>query len=102
MTSIQDGVGQRWIADNLVPAVDWYLAGDNQRSGVVAVLDDLQQIALLFGQQGFRPPVIKDQQIDPGKLAQQLGVTAVAAGQRQRGEQPWHDLPTPAGPVRRQ
>jgi hypothetical protein len=62
---IQDGVGQRWIADNLVPAVDWYLAGDNQRSGVVAVLADFQQIALLLGQQRFRPPVIKDQQIDP-------------------------------------
>jgi hypothetical protein len=33
----------RWrdIAEFRQPAVDWYLAGDNQRSGIVAVLDDL-------------------------------------------------------------
>ena len=79
--AIEDGVGQRRIADDLVPAVDRHLAGDDQRAGVVAILDDLQQIALLFGEQRFRPPVIEDQQIDPGELTQQLGVATIAAGQ---------------------
>ena len=82
--AIEDGVGQRWIADDLVPAVDRHLAGDDQRASIVAVLDDLQQIALLFGQQRLRSPVVQDQQVDAGKLTQQLGVSAIAAGQCQR------------------
>ncbi len=53
---VEDGVGQRRVADNVVPAVDRHLAGDDQRPGVVAVLDDLQQIALLFRQQRFGSP----------------------------------------------
>jgi hypothetical protein len=38
---VQDGIGQRRIADDLVPAIDRHLAGDDQRAGIVAVLDDL-------------------------------------------------------------
>ena len=47
---VEDGVGQRGVADDLVPVVDRHLAGDDQRAGAVAILDDLQQIALLFGE----------------------------------------------------
>jgi hypothetical protein len=39
--AIEDGVGQRGIADDLVPALDRQLAGDEDRAGVVAILDDL-------------------------------------------------------------
>jgi hypothetical protein len=46
---VQDGVGQGRVADDLVPVVDRHLAGDDQRAGAVAILDDLQQIALSFG-----------------------------------------------------
>ena len=46
---IEDGVGQGGIADKFVPAIDRKLTGDDQRAGAVAILDDLQQIALLFG-----------------------------------------------------
>jgi hypothetical protein len=55
---VEDGVGQRRVADDLVPVVDRQLAGDDQRAGAVAVLDDLQQIALLFGEQRFWAPII--------------------------------------------
>jgi hypothetical protein len=70
--AVEDGVGQCRVADDLVPVVDRHLAGDDQRAGAVAILDDLQQIALLFGKQRFRTPVIDDQQIDPSELTQQL------------------------------
>ena len=53
--TIEDGVGQRGIADDLVPAIDRHLAGDDQRAGVVAVLDDLQQVAPLLGSSGSGP-----------------------------------------------
>ena len=56
---IEDGVGQCRIADDFVPAVGRHLAGDNQRAGIVAVFDDLQQIALLFRQQRLWSPIIK-------------------------------------------
>jgi hypothetical protein len=46
--AVEDGVGQRRVADDLVPALDRQLAGDQQRADVVAVLDDLQQIAALL------------------------------------------------------
>src|SRR5580765_2589777 len=52
---IEDGVGQGGIADEFVPAIDRKLAGDDQRAGVVAILDDLQQVALLLGQRGSGP-----------------------------------------------
>jgi hypothetical protein len=56
--AVEDGVGQRRIADDFVPVVDRHLAGDDQRAGAVAILDDLQQIALLFGKQRFRAPIV--------------------------------------------
>ena len=49
--AIENGVGQSGISHEFVPAVDRKLAGDDQGTSVVAILDDLQQIALLFGQQ---------------------------------------------------
>ena len=48
--AIEDRIGQSRISHELVPSVDGKLAGDDQRAGIVAILDDLQQIALLLGQ----------------------------------------------------
>ncbi len=39
-----------------------------------------------------RAPVVQNEQIDPGELADEPGVAAVAAGQRQRAEQPGRAL----------
>jgi hypothetical protein len=36
--AVEDGVGQCRVADDLVPALDRQLAGDQQRAGVVAML----------------------------------------------------------------
>jgi len=60
--AVQDGVAERQIADHLVPAGHGNLAGDQQRTLVVAVVDDLQQVPALLGAQRFRPPVVDDQQ----------------------------------------
>ena len=46
----------------------------------VAVLDDLQQVALLLGQQRFRTPVVEDEQIDAAELPHQLGVAGRRRG----------------------
>ncbi len=57
--AIEDGVGQGGIADDLVPALDRQLAGDQQRAGVVAVLDDLEQIAALLGAERLGSPIVE-------------------------------------------
>ena len=44
---VEDGVGQGGIANHLVPAIEGELAGDQQGSPVVAIVDDLEQITLL-------------------------------------------------------
>jgi hypothetical protein len=47
--AVEDGVGDRGIANDLVPAIDRHLTGDHDRPGVVAVLDDFEKIAALLG-----------------------------------------------------
>ena len=65
---IEDGVGQGGIAHEFVPAIDRKLAGDDQRAGVVAVLDDLQQVALLLGQQRFGSPIVESLRLNVTRL----------------------------------
>ena len=53
--AVEDGVGQCGVAHGLVPAFDRHLAGDDQGAAIVAVVDDLQQVAPLLGGQRFGP-----------------------------------------------
>ena len=84
---IEDGVGQRWVAHDLVPAIHRKLTGDDQRAGVVAIFDDLEQVALLLRRQRLWPPIVQDQQIDAAQMPHQLGVTTIASCQCQRRKQ---------------
>jgi hypothetical protein len=43
--AIENCVGERRIADDVMPAIDRHLAGEKDRTGVVAVLDDFEQVA---------------------------------------------------------
>ena len=54
--AVQDRVADRRIADEFVPARHGDLAGHQQRSLLVAVIDDLQQVAALLGGQRLRAP----------------------------------------------
>ena len=40
--------------------------------GIVAILDDLQQIARLLGRERLGAPVVEDQQFDPGERRRSL------------------------------
>ena len=77
--AVEDGVSQGWVADHLMPAVDRDLTGDQQRAAVVAVVDDLEQIATLLGVERFRPPIPGS---SPGTDDQQTG--AFERGQHPR------------------
>jgi hypothetical protein len=45
----EDGVGQRGVVHEFVPVVDRKLAVDDRRSGVLAIFNELQQIAQALG-----------------------------------------------------
>jgi hypothetical protein len=59
--TVEDGVGERGAADDLILLIDRHLAGDDQRARVVMILDNLQQVTTLFGRRRLRSPVIQDQ-----------------------------------------
>ena len=90
--AIQDGVGQSGIPDQGMPAVHRDLAGDQSGAAAVAVFDDFKHVAALLGAERFEAPIIEDQQLDAAEGAHQPGIAAVAAGQREVGEQLWDAL----------
>src|SRR5271167_3103421 len=64
--AVHNGVADRRVGDEFVPALYGNLAGHQQRTFLVTVLDDLQHVAPLLGGQRLRTPVVDDQQ--PGAL----------------------------------
>jgi hypothetical protein len=86
--TVEDGVGDGGIADDLVPAIHGQLAGDDGGASLVAILDDLEQVAALLVVELLGSPVVEDEQVGPGEAAQHLGVAAVTACQGERGKQP--------------
>ena len=53
--AVDDGVGERGNADQVIPAVHGNLTGDDERGLVVTVLDDFEQIARLIGVRASGP-----------------------------------------------
>src|SRR6266851_8391960 len=85
--AIEDRVGQGGIADHLMPAVDRHLAGDEQRAALVAVVDDLEQIATLLGIEPLGSPIVDDQQPNAFERSQHSRQAAFAARLGQVAEQ---------------
>jgi hypothetical protein len=86
--AVEDGVGERRIADDIVPVFDRDLAGDDGGGAAVAIVDDFEQVAALVGGHRREPPVIEDEQLDAGEAGEETAVAAVAAGECERLEQP--------------
>ena len=60
------------------------LAADQEWAGVVAVLDDLQEIARLLWEKRLRSPVAEHERVaGPGELAQEPAIAAIATSERQ-------------------
>jgi hypothetical protein len=84
---VKDGIGQRRIAEVLMPMRQWELASDQGRAAIETVIQDLQQVPLLFVGQWRHGQIIEDQQIGLGELFEQFMVTAVALGDGQFAEE---------------
>ena len=51
--AVQQGIGDRWIADVVVPQIDRQLAGQDGGAPAVAILQDLQHVPpLSVGERG--------------------------------------------------
>lgn len=86
--AIEDGVGDGGIADDFIPVVDRDLAGDDDRAPLVAVFDDLEEVAALIVVELFRSPIVEDEQVGSGEGLQRPGVSAVASCQGERSKEP--------------
>ena len=85
--AIEDGVGVGWIADQIVPFVDEDLTGDDGGSSAVAFFEDFEKVVSCCGVERFESPIVEDEQLHAAERPQDAGIAAVAAGEREIGEQ---------------
>ena len=83
---VEDAVGQRGIADLLVPPRDRQLRGQDRGAHLVAILADLPEVAALRFRQRCHGPVVDHQNVDAGKPGQQTAQAAIGARHRQVAE----------------
>src|SRR5215472_14576777 len=85
--TVEDGVGISRVADEGMPLVDGDLAGEDRRAAPVTFLEDFVEVTTGAGVERFEAPIIEDQELDAGKAVQDAGIAAIAAGERELGEQ---------------
>ncbi len=85
--AIENGVSVGGITDQLVPFVDWDLAGDDRRSPTVAFFEDFEEVMAGGGIERLKTPIIEDEQLHTAERPQQACITAIAAREREVGEQ---------------
>ena len=70
-----------------MPFVDGDLTGENGRTAPIAFLEDLVKVTTGTAVQRFEAPIVEDQELDAGEAAQDAGIAAVTAGEREFGEE---------------
>jgi len=90
--AVEDGVGESGLADQVMPAVDRDLTGNQRSATAIAVLDDFEHVVTLLGPEWLKPPIVEDQQLDTAKGAHQSRVAAIAASECKIAEHPRHAL----------
>ena len=90
--AVENGVGQGGIVELAVPVGDRQLTGDHHRAPADAVVEDLEEVASPRRIDGRQALVVEDEQLDASEVAIELGDGALAMGDPQLGEQPWHAL----------
>jgi hypothetical protein len=86
--AIADGVGQGGVGEVVVPLGGRQLAGDDGGAVAVAVLEDLQHVAAFLVGDRRQAPVVDQEDVDAGELAEQADVGAVGAGEREVVKEP--------------
>ena len=85
--SIENGIGECRITDDLVPMFDRKLASNHGRAAAVAILHDLHEVAPLLGGHESQSPIVEDQKFDASQALEEPSVMTVAACKRERIEE---------------
>lgn len=84
--AIQDGIGERGIAQVVVPVFHRQLAGDHGGPFPIPIIEKFEQVPPFGIAEGGQPPVVEDEQVDPGQFGQDGSVRSVGPGDGQRRE----------------
>ena len=87
--AIEDRVGDGGIADDFIPVIDRNLTGDDGRAPLVAVFDDLEEVAALIVIELLRSPVVENEQVGSRQGLQRPGVSPIASCQSEGGKESW-------------
>ena len=75
--AIENGVSHGGIGDDFVPLLDRIVAGNEGRAIAAAVVDDLEEIAVLTGADGGDAQIVDDEHAGFLNALEQLGQAAV-------------------------
>jgi len=84
--AVQYRIAESRIGNYVMPLGYRHLTCDQQRSFVVAIIDDLEQIATLIDGERFGSPVVEDEEIDALKRGDQARQAPFAARLSKIGE----------------
>ena len=71
--AVEDGVGERRVADDVVPFLDGELAGDDGLPDAVSVLEDFEQVVPVLGAERGEPPVVEHEDLGLGDAPRDAG-----------------------------
>jgi len=63
--TVEDGVAEGGIADDVMPVLDGELTGDEGRTASVAVFEDIEKVAALSVVEGRHPEVVEHEELGP-------------------------------------
>jgi hypothetical protein len=88
--AVTDGVGDRGLAESLVPERDRELARDDRAAHARPILDHFQQVSCLGVGERLEGEVVEDEDVDPGPGSEEAGQASVEARRGELGEEAWH------------
>ena len=73
--AIEDGIGDRGVAEIRVPLIGRQLTGNDRRAGRIAILYHLEEVLALHVRHGGETPVIEDRDVQARQPCQHRAVS---------------------------
>jgi hypothetical protein len=97
--TIEDGVGEGWVSDGLVPVLDWQLASDDCGGAAMAVFEDFHEVTTLWRGEDRKAPIVDDQHLHAGDGFEDAFMAAITTGKSKGFEHAWRTLIEDGPPV---
>jgi hypothetical protein len=81
--AVEDRIGERWIADLVMPVLGAKLAGDERGAGARAIAEHFEQISACAGSDGRDGEVVDDEELGLGQRCQAFAEIAVGIAERE-------------------